>query len=477
MGPPMARTTEAALQRELFSFRAGRLTSPRLAEVVGRGSFTLDPETIAAAALGLAPLEQSRTVYREVQSVGRNVGGDLSPVDVERPRSPAAAVATVRSALEQTVERSLAGAGCVAVLTSGGLDSAAVLALTVAWARQHGRRAFAVTLDYESPGDDRPHMAALEEHLDCEVVRVAPEQAKQRLALIHGVDAAPFTWPSAPLEVELLATARDHGADRVLTGEGGDELFYGDPRSLSRYLRRGAVLRAIQAARRLEGVERTRFAELSWLFGPPLRRLQPKRFRLARARRAFALRPQPWAGPLARSFLAERARRDLTLRLAAPRAPRTPAEDDRLARMRHQEIVAAGVEVRDPLLDRTLNAAVAAVPAEWMLLGDAQRGLFREALRGLVPESLRRRADKGWFEPAIARFSSAACGGLEGLRDLSTCRELASLGIVEPAPFASSFELLVRHPQPQTAIGWLPVWLVLAAEAFLRAHRLGAWKR
>lgn len=134
--------------------------------------------------------------------------------------------------------------------------------------------------------------------------------------------------------------------------------------------------------------------------------------------------------------------------------------------LKHQEERAAGVVRCDPYADPEVVSFVLGLPEVWLVHGGIRRGLFRETIRDLVPESLRMRRDKAYFEPAFARFLRAANGfrTIEGLADF---RELAALELVDPANASSVVRGLVAAPE--TADGWSTLWPALAVEAFLRA--------
>lgn len=395
--------------------------------------------------------------------------------DAPLPRSAADAARVLRAELEAAVDRALVSVRRVAVLAGGGVDSAGLLALAVEWARRTGGSAFAVALDFASPGDDRPHLDALETALGCEVVRVSPEEASPRISLMHGVDAAPFPWPVAPMEVELMARARALGAERVLMGVGGDELLDGDPRSLSGFLSRGSVGSAFRSARALRGFDRPRFPFASWVVRPALARFMPRALRLRRARRN-PVRIPTWAGPELIAYLnrahdsrvadaAESLRREEDSLASSTAAEKRYREY--LAWCRHAQEVASGVERVDPFLDPTLTARVERFPAAWLLHGGMRRGLFREAMRGLLPSSVRLREDKASFEPAMTRFVSSA-GGLSALRELASATELHAHGLVDRRAFTATFDGFVAAPEQREA--WAALWPALSVEAFLRGH-------
>jgi asparagine synthase (glutamine-hydrolysing) len=390
--------------------------------------------------------------------------------------APADAPAFLRRALAAAVDKGLAGVRRCAVLTGGGLDSSVLMGLASDWAKRTGGSAFAVCLDFAGPGDDRPHMAALERHLACDVLRVKPEDAAPRLALLDsGADAAPAASSTMPMEIEMLVRARAHGAERVLGGAGGDELFGGVPSALAELAGRGHPVRAMRAARRLQGFTRPASPSLSWVLRPILGRWLPPSLRAWRGRRHAQLPALPWGGPVVRAYLAERRRLAGEANRARPRDAR-----ERLMAIwdaSQQVVIAAGRQVEEhvsgvdcwyPYVDPALMAAVASLDPELLLHGDRWRGLLRASASDLLPRLLRERMDKAHFEPAMQRFVASA-GGLEELRPLASGRELAALGLVEPRPFATAFDAFVADPSDGHA--WVSLWSALAVEAFLRARR------
>ncbi|MDF2692264.1 MAG: Asparagine synthetase [Labilithrix sp.] len=463
--------TSPALPKLRLEFTApGSKPSDRLARVgVGR-AFDLD--ALGAWTLGELPNHVWETPYQGVRAtlVEEEV---VEPDALEAaPRSRADASAALREAVRRAVERACGSARRVAVMAGGGLDSAVILALAVEIARSRGGSAFGVAFDYRADGDDRPHLRALEEHLNCEIVRIPPEAASERRCLLGGVDGAPFNLATGPLEVEAIARARAYGAEVVLTGAGGDELLDGEPHSLSRLLRRGEVREAVRAARALRGFEWTGRSLTGWLARPLLAPHLPRQLRMWKARRMRAYVPE-WAGPSLRASR-ERAR-DQSLAVLADRISRkepperAPTEIYRVfyAWYRHHHEVTTGLPRRDPYLDRALVKFVHRLPPEWLLLGDVRRGLFRDAMRGVLPESLRMRDDKATFEPAMFRWVESV-GGFESFCHLTTMERLAALGLVIPAKFTEAFDELARAPM--TSYGWWAVWSALCVESFLRAR-------
>lgn len=441
-------------------FESGARRSASLAEIVREANAPLDFDAFAPRMIARPPRALDETPYRGVRCV---VGwpGFRAPADAP-PRDAGEAIALLRAELAAAVDRAIGSARRIAVFAGGGLDSAGLLAVTIDRARRRGATVFALALDFGGPGDDRPHLRALESSLGCEVLRVRPDEAKGRLDLLRGVDAMPFAWPASFLEIEAFTRARRHGAELVLSGIGGDEMFDGNPWDLASLTAQGRFFDAVRIARKTEGFARPRFATLQW----PLRRLAARHVPLAvrrlRARRGPSI--PTWAGPRMVRWIRDDNERATERLLVADDTTPTPLDFHRvqLLSIRHLVFTACGVLRRDPFMDPRLRAVAARVPRELLLHGNMRRGLFREMFRDVLPESLRMRQDKAHVEPALDQFI-AANGGLDAVRPYASVERLADAGLVEPRAFMRDFDRW-------DADAWTMHWPVLASEAFLRAR-------
>lgn len=394
------------------------------------------------------------------------------------PPTIGAARDAVRGVVTRSVEQAIGSARRVAVLASGGVDSAVVLAV----ARAVGAPdvdVFAVALDFEGPGDDRPYMRLLEERLNCRVSRVTPEECARNLSALRGVDRSPFTFVNGLMVLEMMRRAREEGAEVVLTGSGGDDIFDGDPRSISELTRRGKPLAAFRMARGLCGFARPSYPAIHWALRPLVASFVPRALRVARARwsaiRWWGKNIPEWAGPEIHRYLRARRTRNaerLADALESQPVPYDPLEAESAVEMaaysawRNSQLI--GVPRRDPLEDAAVAAVVASIPPNWLLSGGMRRGLFREAFADHLPARVTSRLDKARFEPAFARML-AASGGLESLRELADVRELESLELVRPRPFQAAFDQFIQNPRLGEC--WTTVWPTLAVEAFLREER------
>ena len=380
----------------------------------------------------------------------------------------------LREQLGRAIERATSGAAHVTVLVGGGLDSSGVLAVA---RERDGDRVNALAELWAAPGDDRPYLEALEQHLGVRAERRSARDAAPWFLPSLAADAQPQLWSGASHDMMLWSVARDRGADVTLGGYGGDIVFGGRP-TFAPIVRSGHPLRAARSALALRVPwEMSRRARLrSWVVAPLLEPLVPSRavvaLRLRRLRAAWM--KKPFLDLLEEALVATQAE-------AAPSTP-----DDWMARFANDRVFAelsmswgamasvtrtAPVDVlRDPELVRF----VARVDPVTRNDGDWHRGLYRRALAGLVPEVVRLRNDKAAMEPGVAE-AALASGSVPALESLGTLRALADLGLVEPSLFEPMMARWIaavrlgerswREPADEC---WRTVWQLLSVEQFLR---------
>jgi asparagine synthase (glutamine-hydrolysing) len=390
------------------------------------------------------------------------------------PLSERDAPEAVRAMLLASVERATAGQAQVGVLTGGGLDSGALLAV----AHGQNKTVAAFAMDFAGPGDDRPHLARLCATLGVHAERLSPEAASwdeygHRGAHQGAVAGLPFTWPSGAAETTLLARARAWGATRVLTGAGADQLFDGDPEAASDLLTSRGLRAALTAARGYDGASWAR-AGLR-VFWPRVRPRVPLILRkLARKRRRVHI-PR-WAGQRLAHLLGAQHERAAAQGAALERSPDARMQDvffgkglARVAALRLQQERASGVLRVDPYLDHELCTLALSLPPRALVASGVRRGLLREALRGLVPEPLRQRADKASF--AAVHRALLADKRFLALSPFAQVPHLADLGIVEPGAFAVA--LASARARPDELHDHALLHACLCVEAFVHSFERG----
>ena len=133
----------------------------------------------------------------------------------------------VRAALESAVEMTLRSDAPVAIGLSGGLDSGAIAALAAR--RNHDLRAFTIGYPGAFDFDERAEARALCEALDIPWFSVELETddlASFFPRLVAAIDE-PIADMAAYGHYAVSRLAAEHGVKVLLTGIGGDELFFG----------------------------------------------------------------------------------------------------------------------------------------------------------------------------------------------------------------------------------------------------------
>jgi asparagine synthase (glutamine-hydrolysing) len=350
---------------------------------------------------------------------------DLVPTPGSGPTKPDEAAAELWTTLRRAVDRRLESEVPLGVFLSGGIDSTAVLA-----AMAQGRDPATIdtfTIGFEDPSYDEsgPARAVAKalgtRHHERILSGSTAASLVQRVASIAD---EPLADPSL-LPTHLLARfAREH-VTVALSGDGGDELFYGYPTfTVDRAGRR--------AARWLPGPVRRSWLPRAVAHLPRSDRDMSLDFRLGRFARGLRFpatdRHFAWIGgfapetaldllsPDASSSLAGRAAEPYP-DVAAWRAACGGGEDlptiaclyarlylgeGVLAKV-DRASMAVALEVRAPLLDSEVVGLALTLSPSLNLVGRTTKALLRRMLRGRIPDAILRRPKKGFGVP-LARW-------------------------------------------------------------------------
>jgi asparagine synthetase B (glutamine-hydrolysing) len=385
---------------------------------------------------GLTP--PGRTLYDSVRRVaaGHQLLIDGAHASVERWWSlryqgtevgtSAALAANLREAAFAAVGRAAAGSQRPAVKLSGGLDSACVAAGLAANGLTDGRAvALAGTFPDEPVTDERGLIEATAHHTRLPLERIAFDPtgsmlapALEHIARWHLPPATPnlFLWRP------LMARAHELGVDRMLDGEGGDELFGLAPYLIADMLHRGRMPTAWQLTGRVPdiGSNPDRNARMRVLRRFGLRPLVPSaimRYREARRSAGPSASIVPRADAQALAELLSSSRRE---RRDGPLWWRYLAEsmiDDRdllgVGAHFRRETANERIDRRHPFLyDLQLTEAALRIPPREQFDPIRDRPLLREGLTGLIPEAVRTRYAKSHFTPLVLAGIQADEAGL-----------------------------------------------------------------
>jgi asparagine synthase (glutamine-hydrolysing) len=314
------------------------------------------------------------------------------------------AVREIRRLLTESVRYRLIADVPLGAFLSGGLDSSAVVA---EMARQMDRPVKTFSIGFEEPEfNEAPHAAAVARSLGTEHTEliVRPDVEELFESIVLGFDE-PFADSSAIPTLLVSRLAAQH-VKVVLSGDGGDELFAG----YTRY--RDMQRRGVMLPPRLRN-----------LLGVAVRRLPQGalgRNRLLEYTRSNRGR---YAGMIAHPLAVADggvARADLTAIGHSPDhlldrwydqvshrsdKEQPPLVDllsylpgDILTKVDRMSM-AASIEARVPLLDHHLVELATSLPMELKLRDGTGKWIFREAVRGLVPDSVFEKRKQGFGVP------------------------------------------------------------------------------
>jgi hypothetical protein len=276
-----------------------------------------------------------------------------------------------------------------------------------------------------------------------------------------------------------MARMRSVGAQAVLVGEAAELLLDSEAAVFGDFLM-AQPLRALACARSFTSVYETRRQSWRRLVGGPLLRYALPPFALewrhksGRRRTAkLRLRELDWAGPRLRTFFATE-RTD-------PSPPPIYSQRERVRRLASSEAlmaqrefqtrweIACGLRVSLPYFDDDFVRFAARIPSGAIFAGARERGLLRESMEGLVPDSVRYRVDKARPNEALAE-AFAVLQGTPAFEDLVTMRELDAMGIVDAKRFGAAFQQFAADPRADPLL-WGRVWPAITAEAYARWFR------
>lgn len=296
-----------------------------------------------------------------------------------------------------------------AVLLSGGLDSGAVAAT----AREHAASLRAYSAVF--PGDPDADEGALIE-LATAALRIPSETQPNasdgvlRASAEHVAEwRVPAASPNLFFQTGLLARARDDSVEVVLDGQGGDELFGAAPFLLADRVRRGRPREARRLALDLAGGDGELARRLYLRYG--LRGAAPQALVTLRRRLRHSA-PHHWLTSHASAAAGTQPGSDARLdgpRWWADQADRLTRGRERAGAHDHlrRKLAAADLEGGHPLLDDLpLVELVLRLPPELAFDPELDRPLLRRALRGLLPDEIRLRATKSYFDSLVVESLS-----------------------------------------------------------------------
>jgi len=396
-----------------------------------------------------------------------------------------------RGALRQGVRECIGSTprerlGC---FLSGGTDSSTIAGLVT---EAYGSPARTFSIGFDVSGyDERQWSRIAARHFGTEHTEhvLTPSEAHRAIEAIAIHYEQPFGNSSALPTFVCASLAREAGIDRLLGGDGGDELYGGNERYAKQWL--FSLYEGLPAGARRGLIEPLLFGPLAETQWWPVRKVRGyveqarvdlpdrlgskynllNRFGVQRvftdavldAERDFnpsRIEEAVWARCTARSQVNRLLAYDFKFTLGDNDLPK-------VTRMCH----AAGVEVAFPMLcDSVVDHSLRTPPGQ-KLKRTRLRYFFKEALRGFLPDEIIEKPKHGFGMP----FGDWLLGqpGLAGLAQ-DALAGLASRGVVREA-----FVGELRHALQSGHAGYYGtmIWVLMILELWMREHadaRLGA---
>lgn len=446
----------------------GRLNEGMIGEILANRTPSCD-ETMYAAIRRLRPAHTMR-VGREKTAFRRYF--DLDFNKEIRFRDDREYAENFLGLFKEAVRCRLRAVGPVASHLSGGIDSSSIVCAALAMARGGELP----PLDFKTysivfpgqPWDESGYIREVAKQYGIQSNLFEP-LAPDRIDLAESVRKHHDLpeYPSTACGMELRRAAAANGCRVILTGEGGDEWISASPYRLADLLRRG---RLAPLLRELRGSVDPEFnIGLARIFvADALLPLFPRWIDKLIRKLAGRTRSYPdWIEP-------DFARRiSLADRLHPPPPPAPPTtlahrdyynffhdgewrvSMDRLERY----LTESRLEGRHPLSDRRIVEFAWAIPEEQRTRLGVNRIILRNAMRGILPEPIRRRATKGHFATPFLDSVKFNQNRVDW-RALAIARR----GWINSNKLRSAASKLMDEYQ-RGAIGYgVPVWLSIAME-------------
>ncbi len=384
----------------------------------------------------------------------------------------------VRAGLDEAVGRRLSHEGTTGVLMSGGLDSASVAAIAAERA-PHRVAAFA-GLFPDFPGVDESGLIA---ELRAALALPGTNARVRSGGLLASVADSIEAWGAPPRAwgdfwaLPLLRAAAAAGTKVVLGGDGGDELFASRVYLLADRIRAGRARDALSLAMRLPGGggrppprQLARVLASHALAGAVPYRLHDAAWRM----RATRTTP-PWLRADCSRAMIESDDPLGWKRLDAPRWWAHAAhgltrgvEEAGVFEHHRRRAARAEVRARHPLFDLDLLELILRQPPEASFDPQRNRPLLREGMAGRLPDSVRLRPTKAWFDPLIVDCLSGPDGA--AVRKL-LCDPSAELRAYIDQRAMREVLFDATATDGDRSFAWMhQVWRLLTAECWLRAE-------
>jgi len=398
---------------------------------------------------------------------------NLNPARTIRYRTDGDYAEHFGSIFSAAVRCRLRAQGPVGAELSGGLDSSSVVSVVQALRQNEAASAGFETFSMTFPGLSCDEAGYIEEVVSDSRATSNISRGGQTTGASLWSQLAQYQdlpdYPNAALFYPLRALARQKGIRVLLTGVGGDEWLDGSYYQYADLLRRG---RLIAFVRQLRHGSPDRMLGSAMRFG--IWPLMPAR---VRSTLRWILRRDPVPRWINRQFarrhsLRERLRQNTIGATFANLSQQgvflsaTSAWQSHMLEMEDRTAASFGLEERHPFLDRRIAEFALAIPEEQRWRGRYPKYVLRQAMKGLLPESVRTRTTKADFSHAFADVLTTL-----GSRGFFDHLAIEAMQWVDGGRIRLMYDelarLYARHDNRYLAWTW-PLWMVVGIECWFR---------
>jgi asparagine synthase (glutamine-hydrolysing) len=325
---------------------------------------------------------------------------DLDHADTQGAPSDDEAVRSFGALFEDAVRLHLRSDVSVGSCLSGGLDSSSIVCLIRRIQREERLQTFSACFD-DPACDERPFLRDVVAHAGADGVEVVPDGRRlfDEMPLVLWHQEEPFGGTSYLAQWAVMRAASERGVKVLLDGQGGDELLCGYPGYWGSYLTDLArALKVRTFAREARAYGKNPQAVHETVFSNAARAMLPagvvsgaRRWLKGHAswvNRDFAMRYR--STPMYERRFPTALENHVAAYLQTHSLPALLHHEDRNA-------MAFSIEARLPFLDVRLVDFLMRLPAGLKLRHGRSKYVLREAMAGIIPESVRARADKMGF--------------------------------------------------------------------------------
>lgn len=382
--------------------------------------------------------------------------------------------------LQQAVARQVDAGKSPACFLSGGTDSSTVAGML---SRLGMGRPVCYSVGFEAEGyDEMAYARTAARHFGCDhrEIYFTPDDLAREIPAVAAAYDQPFGNSSALPSYHCSVKARNDGVDRILAGDGGDELFGGNARYATQRL--------------FDHWQKVPQSLRDWVLGPVFRHALTAQLPLLRKGASYVRQAETPMPDRAQDYnLIKRigyqklftpafmSRVDTGAVDAQQRAVWLEAGADNeldrhlafdwrytLAECDLPKVVGTtglgGLSVGFPMLDRDLVDFSLRLPSDYKVRGPALRWFFKEALRGFLPDEILVKKKQGFGLPFgvwMVQHSALNTLARDALQSLEHRRLLRG-------DFVHEFfdHLLPQHPHYYGTMAWILIML----EHWVRAH-------